>query len=158
MFNKFKYRNVIKMIAHFDNFVNDVESNPDDWVFWIDTNQLNEWGGVKREYDQEKANASLKKSDNWLAKLIRMGRLPKQNKEEQKQMQELLNEEWNGERLTRPELLALIRKYPPEILEEVLPCVMVMYLLRELNVDFDSDSKTFGKFFDGWHHMVICFD
>lgn len=153
MFNKFKYRKTLKMIAHFDTLIADVAANRDDYYGW----QANGAPGLIGRFDTSdpKLQKSLKKVDDWLAKLIRMAPLPKQNDAENAQMQELLDEKWNSEKLTRPELLALIRKYPPEILEAVLPCVMVMYLLRETDLEFDSDTKTFEKFFDGWHHMVI---
>jgi hypothetical protein len=148
MFNKFKYRKALKMIAHFDALIADVDANPEDYFFW----QVS-----RNSFDQNSpdAKAALQRVDNWLAKLLRMAPLPKQNEHENTQMQELLNEEWNGEKLARPELLALIRKYPPEVLETVLPCVMVMYLLRETDLEFDSDTAAFGKFFTGWQHMVI---
>jgi len=150
MFNKFKYRKALKMIAHFDALIADVAANRDDYFGWQSSGFL-----AQHDYNDPKVQKSLKKVDDWLAKLIRMAPWPKQNRAENKQMQELLNEEWNSERLTRPELLALIRKYPPEILETVLPCVMVMYLLRESDLEFDSQTDAFGKFFDGWHHMVV---
>lgn len=149
MFDKFKYRKALKMIAHFDALIADVAANRDDYYGW----QASGFHGCN--FDDPKVQKSLKKVDDWLAKLIHMAPWPKQSDLENEQMQELLCEEWNSEPLTRSELLALIRKYPPEILEAVLPCVMVMYLLRETDLDFDSDTKTFGKFFDGWQHMVI---
>ena len=71
------------------------------------------------------------------------------------EMQAFLDEEFNGEKLTRPELLKLLRTYPPVILEQLLICVMVMYLLREHDADFDTDSDAFMDFFDGWHAVVI---
>lgn len=151
MFNKFKYRKTLRMIRHFDALIADVAANRDEYYGWQNN-------GFLRSQDMRDpaVQKSLKKVDDWLAKLIRMAPWPKQSDLENEQMQELLYEEWNGETLTRPELLALIRKYPPEVLETVLPCVMVMYLLRETDLDFDSDTEAFGKFFDGWHHMVIC--
>lgn len=150
MFNKFKYRKTLKMIAHFDALIADVAANRDDYYGWQCNSRL-----ALHDYQDPKVQKSLKKVDKWLAKLIAMAPWPKQNEHENEQMQELLYEEWDGEKLTRPELLALIRKYPPEILETVLPCVMVMYLLRETDLEFDSQTDAFGKFFDGWHHMVI---
>ncbi len=148
MINRFKYRKTLRMIAHFDKLIADVAANRDEYLGW-------QGPGYRHNWDTPKAQKSLKKMDDWLAKLLRIAPLPKQNEAENVQMQELLDEEWSGEKLTRPELLALIRKYPPEILETVLPCVMVMYLLRETDVEFDCDTKAFGDFFDGWHHMVI---
>ena len=149
MFNKFKYRKTLKMIAHFDALIADVAANPGNYYYWsMDKNG-------KYHADEATAKVALQKTDDWLAKLIRMAPWPKQNEHENSQMQELLHEEWNGEKLARPELLALIRKYPPEVLETVLPCVMVMYLLRESDLEFDSDTAAFGKFFKGWQHMVI---
>jgi hypothetical protein len=153
MFDKFKYRNVTKLIDHFDALLADVEANRDDYYGWQANGFL-----ARHDYSDPKVQASLKKTDDWLAKAITIGRYPQKTDLENKQMGELLYEEWNGEKLTRPELLALIRKYPPEILETVLPCVMVMYLLRETDLEFDSETKAFGDFFNGWHHMVIYCD
>ena len=148
MFNKFRYRKALKMIAHFDALIADADANPDKYVGWQHRNRNLAW-------DDPQTQKSLQLLDKWLAKLIRMAPWPKKSDLEGEQMQELLHEEWKGESLSRPELLALIRKYPPEVLETVLPCVMVMYLLRETDLEFDSDTKAFGKFFDGWHYMVI---
>lgn len=149
MFNKFRYRKTLKMIAHFDALIADVAANPGSYYYWSTTKN------DKYNVDEAAAKVGLQNADDWLAKLIAMAPWPKQNEHENAQMQELLHEEWNGEKLTRPELLALIRKYPPEVLETVLPCVMVMYLLRETDINFDSDTEAFGKFFTGWQHMVI---
>ena len=153
MFNKFRYRKALKMIAHFDALIADVAANRDDYYGWQANGFL-----AQHDYNDPKVQKSLRKVDDWLAKLIDMAPWPKRSDEENVQMRELLYEEWNSEKLTRPELLSLIRKYPPEILETVLPCVMVMYLLRETDLEFNCDTEAFGKFFDGWHYMVICCD
>jgi hypothetical protein len=159
MFNKFKYRKTLKMIAHFDALIADVAANPGSYYYWSVDKNGKYWKGHEYEITDAAGAAAaqdaVKKADDWLAKLIDMAPWPKQNEHENAQMQELLHEEWNGESLTRLELLALIRKYPPEVLETVLPCVMVMYLLRESDINFDSDTEAFGKFFTGWQHMVI---
>ena len=159
MFNKFRYRKALKMIAHFDALIADVDANPGNYYWSVSKN-----GKYHKNHDYSTSSgepapnasiqAAITRIDDWLAKLIDMAPWPKQNEHENAEMQELLHEEWKGESLSRLELLALIRKYPPEVLETVLPCVMVMYLLRETDLDFDSDTEAFGKFFTGWHHMV----
>ena len=150
MFDKFKYRNVTKLIDHFDALLADVGANRDEYVGWQGRGFMQ-----SADRDDPVVQNSLNKVDNWLAKAITIGRYPQKTDLENKQMGELLHEEWNGEKLTRSELLALIRKYPPEILETVLPCVMVMYLLRETDLEFDTETKAFLDFFNGWHHMVV---
>ena len=53
------------------------------------------------------------------------------------------------------ELRARIRKIPPVMQESILVIAIMIYLLRILDADFDSDTATFTTFFNNWHQVVV---
>ena len=93
MFDKFKYRNVTKLIDHFDALLADVGANRDEYVGWQGRGFMQ-----SADRDDPVVQNSLNKVDDWLAKAITIGRYPQKTDLENKQMGELLNEEWNGEK------------------------------------------------------------
>ena len=53
------------------------------------------------------------------------------------------------------ELRARIRKIPPVMQESILVIAIIIYLLRVLDADFDSETATFTTFFDNWHELIV---
>lgn len=51
----------------------------------------------------------------------------------------------------------LIMKFPPVLQEQVLIIAIVIYVLRELDADFDSDSAAFGEFYYNYKDIVTAY-
>lgn len=56
---------------------------------------------------------------------------------------------------TSSELYQRITKLPPDLQPSILVVAIVIYLLRELDADFDSDTATFGEFYENYFHVVL---
>lgn len=53
------------------------------------------------------------------------------------------------------QLRALIMKFPPVLQEQVLIVAIVIYVLRHLDADFDSDSNSFTEFYHNYSDIVV---
>ena len=56
---------------------------------------------------------------------------------------------------TSDELRKLIKAMPPKVQSSVLVIAIAIYLLRELDAEFDSDTTTFNEFFLNYHMLIV---
>ena len=73
-------------------------------------------------------------------------------KSEIKEVQDLLDSViWES----YEDLMALVIKYPPVLLEQSLIVGFVIYMLRAEDAELDSDTESFTEFYRGWQ-AVVC--
>lgn len=170
--------NVIEMIDAFE--VYEASGTFDDWErndkflrYLLDRSKVPSYRRHKKiVVGQKTVGAKGESRDIVKKKRLTLDELTAEQLTELKEVQTLLNSkpgagfDTNDEKTyadyanheNRPECLReLIMKFPPVLQEQVLIIAIMIYVLRHLDAEFDSDTNAFSEFYHNYSEIVCTY-
>lgn len=147
------------------------ENNPIKEVIAEFVSYINEQRHIPESDTEEAMEKVYKANDDFLGFVLDRVPEPAYHKDTVKDTLELTEDQkaeldefdplLNGHRAENPlwktpeDLYELATKYPPVLLETMLPIAMMIYILRALGTNLHTETPNFARFYDGWHYLVF---
>jgi len=159
--NTNRNRNVIDIVDAFEVYVKtgkftDWERNDKFLRFLLDRSPTPSFQGRIRS--KEAANGHYHQPKDYSDQF-----LSEEQELELSQIQEMMNatsgrsySQHNAEELSCADLKARILKIPPVYAPQLLVIGIMIYVLRLLDADFNSETEAFEEFFQNWHSLIVC--